>query len=65
MVAVVLMPPPLQDKLYTYPPGLCVRLYDLLASHVAEHYAQPRQFSAHTAAAVRKMVSQTWLSCIK
>ncbi|XP_052262650.1 tuberin-like isoform X2 [Dreissena polymorpha] len=51
-----------KSKLYTYPPGLCIRLYQLLISHLAGHYSSPRDYCSHTAASVRKSIIECLLS---
>ncbi|XP_052788101.1 tuberin-like isoform X2 [Mya arenaria] len=51
-----------KEKLCAFPPGLYVRLYGLLIGHLADHYTTPKNYTSHTAAAVRKMIIECLLS---
>lgn len=44
-------------KLYTYPPGVCIKLYELLVTHVTRQYDQQMEYSSNVAAGVRNLVS--------
>ncbi|KAJ8319018.1 hypothetical protein KUTeg_004109 [Tegillarca granosa] len=48
-------------KLYTHPPSQCLRIYDILITHLKSQYMSPRKYSSHTAGALRKTVIDTLL----
>ncbi|XP_060567265.1 tuberin-like isoform X2 [Ruditapes philippinarum] len=60
--AVVLLVDLFKSKLYTYPPGICVKLYDLLLTHLNLHFMEPKDYSGNTAGAVRKTIIECLLN---
>lgn len=47
-----------QTKLYTYPPGVSIKLYEIIISHLSLQYGDPKDYSGHTAGTIRKSVSK-------
>lgn len=52
----------LQLRMYTYPPGVCIKVYDLLISHIERHYLEPKDNTSNTASAARKLVGLSTLT---
>jgi len=46
-----------QLRAYTYPPGVCIKVYEILISHIMRHYNEPNDYSSNTAAAIRHLVT--------
>ncbi|XP_053386314.1 tuberin-like isoform X2 [Mercenaria mercenaria] len=60
--AVVLMIELFKTKLYTYPPGVCIKLYEILLNHLSLHFNEPKNYSGHIAGAVRKSIIECLLN---